>query len=165
MKQKNEFVVRNKEFFECDCFGKDDLIRAEYEIEDWTTKNGETHTFRELTIVFTTKLADYNATWRTGFSGWFKKKIWRIKKAFEILFRGEVETEGYFMPCRTWVDQDDNPIEGQFGYETTKNLAKFLNTKADEIKEAYERDMKEYQESQQKAKENLNKSTGTIETA
>lgn len=156
------FVPRNKEFFECDCYGKDHLIRAEYDIDEWTPNDGITRKFHELTVVFTTHLADYNYTYQTGIFGWFKRMKWRIRYSFKLLFTGEVETEGYFIPCRSWIDTKDNPIEGQFGYTTTKNLAKWLDTKADEIKEAHEQDWKEYNE---KMKEKLNKSTGKIQTA
>jgi len=164
---KNVFTPRNKEFFECDCYDKDHLIRAEYEIDEWTPKDGITRKFHELNITFTCNLADYDNVYGKDnrFIQSFDRFIWRIKNAFKILQTGEIKTEGYFSPCRSWIDTKNNPVEGEFGYETTKNLATFLNVTADKIKAGYDEDLKEYQESQQKAKENLNKSTGTIETA
>ena len=155
------FIPRNKEFFECDCYDKDHIIRAEYDIDDWTPGDGVKRTFRELTLTFSTKLADYNYTYQTGISGWFKRMKWRIRYSFKLLFTGEVETEGYFNPCRSWINEKENPVEGQFGYQTTKNLAEWLSTKADEIKEAYEQDLKDYHN---KINENLSKSTGKIDT-
>ena len=146
---KEEFKPRHKEFFECDCYGKDHLIRAEYEIDEWTPKDGITRKFHELTIVFTTKLADYNSTYQTGIFGWFKRMKWRIQHAFRLLFTGEVETEGYFIPCRTWIDEKENTIEGQFGYKTTKDLATFLNVTADKIKEAHEKEWEEFKKAQE----------------
>ena len=160
---KNEFIPRNKEFFECDCFGKDDLIRAEYEIDDWTPSDGLTRTFREINITFETSLADYDATYyKDNILIKFKDKLfWRIKHAFKILFTGKITTEGYFQPCRTWVSEKETPIEHEFGYETTKNLAKWLDTKADEIKTAYDEDLKKFEEKRLKT---LAKSTGKIKT-
>ena len=161
---KTEFVPRNKEFFECDCHGSDDLIRAEYDIEDWTPKGGQTRIFRELNITFKTRLADYDTTHpKDNILIRFKDKLfWRIRNAFKILFTGEITTEGYFMPCRTWISEKENPIEHEFGYETTKNFAKWLDTKADEIKEAYDKDLKEYYEKQT---EDLSKGTGNVQTS
>lgn len=148
-----EFKPRLKEFFECDCYDKDHMIRAEYEIDQWTPKDNITRSFHELNITFTSVLADYQDSYN---SNWFLRKkdqiIWRIKNAFRILRTGEIKTEGYFTPCRSWIDEKDNPIEGQFGYQTTKNLAKWLDTIADKIKDAYEKELEEFRKKQSENK-------------
>lgn len=142
----NKFEPRPKEFFECECHGKDDLIRAEYDVDEWRSKDGTIQVFRELHITFTTRAADYHSTYRDGFIGWLKRMKWRIKNSFKILITGEIRTEGYFSPCRTFVNEKENPVEGVFGYETSKNLAKWIDTMADKIKEDFDRDYKEYLE-------------------
>ena len=43
------------------------------------------------------------------------------------------------------VDTKESTVENLFGYETTKNLAKWLDTKADEIKADYEADLAEWE--------------------
>lgn len=148
-----EFIPRNKEFFECDCYDKDHMIRAEYDIDEWTPKDGITRTFHDLNITFTSVLADYqDANYNDN---WFIRKkdqvIWRIKNAFKILWTGEIKTEGYFTPCRSWIDEKNNPIEGQFGYKTTKDLATFLSVTADKIKDTYEKEWEEFKKKQAKS--------------
>lgn len=140
-----DIKLRNKEFFECDCYDKDDMIRAEYSEWIWTHKDGTSSNDRDLDITFTTKLADYNQTSFDGFIGWFKRMWWRIRKSLLILFTGEITTEGYFMPCRSLVDSKKEAVENLFGYETTKNFAKWLDTMADKIKADYEQDLKDYE--------------------
>ena len=145
-----EFVPRNKEFFECDCYSKGDLIRAEYSINTITFKDGYTHNNREISIIFETNLSEYD---QIGISEKFFSELWtrikwRIKYAFKILISGEIKTEGYFLPCRSLVDSNKNKVENLFGYQTTKNLAKWLDTKADEIKADYEIDLLNYESKQ-----------------
>lgn len=133
------------EFFECDCYGKDDLIRAEYSEWIWKTKDGTSQKDRDLNITFTTKLADYDQTSFDGFIGWFKRMWWRIRKSLKILFTGEVITEGYFMPCRSMVDSKNEEIEHIFGYQTTKDLARWLDVMAEKMKADYEQDLVDYE--------------------
>ena len=142
----SKMEVRNIEFFECDCYDKGDLIRAEYSEWIWKNKDGTSHRDRDLDITFTTKLADYHQTSFDGFIGWFKRMWWRIRKSSLILFTGEVTTEGYFMPCRSLVDSKKEEIEHVFGYQTTKDFANWLNTMADKLKADYEQDIKDYEE-------------------
>lgn len=155
---KKEFEPRNKEFFECDCYGKDHLIRAEYSkwITEW--KDGEKTSERDLNIIFETQLADYDAvSFRDNKFIKFKDRcIWRIKHAFKILAKGEITTEGYFSPCRSNVEMKAESVENLFGYETTKNFAKWLSVKADKIKADYDKDVEEYYK---KKEENLSEKT------
>jgi hypothetical protein len=141
-----EWEPRKKEFFECDCYGKDHLIRAEYSEFILRYKDDTTHKDRDLDICFETRLADYDNVhlMDNKFIQFKDRWIWRIKHAFKILFKGEITTEGYFMPCRSLVDSHKDRIENLFGYQTTKNFAKWLDTMADKIKADYEQDMKDY---------------------
>lgn len=141
-----EFKPRDKEFFECDCYGKDHLIRAEYSKSEFDYKDGTKTTDRDLYIVFETRLADYDNVYFSDnkFLRFMKRHFWRIKTAFKILVSGEIKTDGYFSPCRSLVDTHKNEIETLFGYQSTKNLAKWLDTKADEIKADYEKDYADY---------------------
>jgi len=132
------------EFFECDCFDKNDLIRAEYSVFARDSKDGNSVAERDLNITFSTQLADYNSVWDYGFIAWWKKIWWRIRNACRILFTGVIRTEGYFQPARSYVDTKDKKIERLFGYDTTKSLAKWLDTMADKIKKDYEEDEKNY---------------------
>lgn len=131
-------------FFECDCFDKNDLIRAEYSEFKLDSKDGNFHIDRDLNITFSTQLADYNSVWDYGIIAWCKKIWWRIRNACRILFTGVIRTEGYFQPARSYVDTKNNKIERLFGYENTKNFAKWLDTMADKIKKDYEEDEKNY---------------------
>jgi len=133
----NESDYRHKEFFDCDCYSKDDLIRAEYSISDYRK---DEFIYRELIIIFETYLADYDYDLRSKF---FKRVAWRIKHAFKILFTGIIKTEGFFIPCRSSIDINSDPIEGVFGYKTTKDFAKWLDETADIIKKDYEKDEKD----------------------
>ena len=132
------------EFFECDCFDKHDLIRAEYSEFILNSKDGNSNIERDLNITFTTRLADYNAVWDYGIVAWWKRMGWRIRKSCSILFTGVVETEGYFIPARAYINTKDGKIERLFGYQTTKDFAKWLDTMADKIKKDYEEDEKNY---------------------
>jgi len=49
------------------------------------------------------------------------------------------------MPFRSNVDSKREEIEHIFGYQTTKNFAKWLDTMADKIKADYEQDLKDYE--------------------
>lgn len=147
MNKNTHFEPRNKEFFECDCYDKEHLIRAEYSNYIIKYPDGTKHYGRDLNILFSTRIADYDNLYEWNeniFLKFYHKLTWRIKNAFKILVHGEIITEGYFSPCRSLVDTHKNQIENLFGYQTTKNLAKWLDTKADEIKADYERDCAEY---------------------
>lgn len=143
---KIEFIPRDKEFFECDCYDKDHLIRAEYSKYTITYPDGTTSTDRDLNLVFTTRFADYDNVYGSDnrFIQMKDKWVWRFKKIWQILVTGEIKLEGYFSPCRSMADTHKNEIENLFGYKTTKDLAKWLDTKADEIKADYEKDYANY---------------------
>ena len=149
MKQsKSEFEPRNTEFFECDCYGTNDLIRAEYSKWVWKNSDGTESNDRELNITFETHLADWDKyDIRANFLVKFWQKFsWRIRNAFRILLTGVITQRGYFSPCRSLVDRKESTVENMFGYQTTKNLAKWLDTKADEIKADYEADLVKWEE-------------------
>jgi len=141
-----EFEPRDKEFFECDCYDKDHLIRAEYSKYTIKYPNGDTSTDRDLNLVFTTRYADYDNVYISDNTilRFIHRWAWRFKKSWQILITGEIKLEGYFSPCRSMADTHRNEIENLFGYQTTKNLAKWLDTKADEIKADYEKDYADY---------------------
>ena len=128
---------RNTEFFECDCHSPEDLIRAEYSEYVHEFTDGTSQRDRDLNITFQTRLADYD-TYRLDVNfmlRFWSKLVWRIRNSVKILVSGEITTSGYFIPCRSFVDSKNNTVENTFGYDTTKNLAKWLDTKADKIKE------------------------------
>ena len=143
---ETEFIPRDKEFFECDCYDKSHLIRAEYSKYTITYPDDTTSTERELNLVFTTRFADYDIVYAKDnrFIQMKDRWVWRFKKMWQILVTGEIELEGYFTPCRSMADTHKNEIENLFGYKTTKDLAKWLDTKADEIKADYEKDYANY---------------------
>ncbi len=123
-------MEKDIQIFECDCQSRDDMIVAR--LSNWEFKGKDfTELEKDLTIEFVTYLKDYNY-----YDNVFKRLFWRIKNSLKILFIGEIRTVGYFMPCRTSNSEED--IEKIFGYQTTKDLAKWIDSKADEIKEFYE---------------------------
>ena len=138
--------LRDKEFFECDCHDRDHLIRAEYSKYIIKYPDGTISTDRDLNLVFTTRYADYDNVYGKDnrFIQMKDRWVWRIKKAWQILWTGEIKSEGYFSPCRSMADTHTNEIENLFGYKTTKDLAKWLDTKADEIKADYDKDSADY---------------------
>jgi hypothetical protein len=142
--------IRDKEFFECDCYDRDHLIRAEYSKYLIKYPDGSTSNDRELNILFIIRASDYDNTYRSDnkFMQVKDRLVWRIKKIWQILFSGEIKTEGYFVPCRSLTDTNVNEIENIFGYETTKNFAKWLDTKADELKADYDADLINYNKRQ-----------------
>jgi len=124
-------LKKDVEIFECDCQSRDDLIIGKVNTWDYKDDWG-----KDLTIDFITYLVDSNYS-----DNLIKKLFWRIKNSLKILFTGEIRTEGYWIPSRVYNSKDD--IERIFGYETTKNFAKWLDEKADEIKLFYENKMKD----------------------
>ena len=142
-----KFEPRDTEFFECDCHGTNDLIRAEYSQWIWKHTDGTQSNDRELNISFETHLCDwdkYDVQANFLVKSW-QKFIWRVKNACKILFTGSIIAHGYYSPARSLVDTKESTVENLFGYETTKNLAKWLDTKADEIKADYEADLAEWE--------------------
>lgn len=134
------------EFFECDCHDRDHLIRAEYSEFISNYKDGTFHVDRDLNIQFVVYTGDweYDGMKDNFIKRKWNRLRWRIKKATRILFYGRFEVDGYFVPCRSLVDSHKQSIEWMFGYETTKNLAKWLDIMADKIKIDYEHDLVKY---------------------
>jgi len=127
-------LEKSVEVFECDCQSRDDLIIAR--MSTWEFKQKDfTELEKEIIIEFVTYLMDYNYS-----DNIFKRLVWRIKNSLKILFTGEIRTEGYWIPSRAYNSKDN--IEQIFGYEKTKELANWLNKKADEVLEFYENKIK-----------------------
>lgn len=136
-----DIKTKNVEYFDCDCHDRDHLIRASY--ETWPNKNQISS--REIMIEFRTSVTDDALTYQ-GYHpiyNLYVRFLTRIKLALRMLFLGKINSYGYFIPCRT-IESEDYTVENIFGYQTTKNLAKWLDIKSDELKRDFDADMAKY---------------------
>jgi hypothetical protein len=118
------------EMFECDCHSRGHIIIARRDVYIYSSPTWPDD--MDISMSFETMESDSDSYYilENPVLKFCKASWWRIKKAFNILLKGEIYYEGSWMPARL----DD---ESLVGCEETKRLGNFLIESAEILEKFY----------------------------
>lgn len=121
--------------FPCDCHDRGHIIIARHFSNPFKDFPDE-----ELYLDFQLMYGDWFAERNygkydiiTNIKNFFRRKLWRIKTAFRILFKGFIEVEDSWSPLAT------NKDKGFVGIETTQEFIDWLQNTVNIVKENIEK--------------------------